>query len=74
MVNVNRKVQFRALDEMPQEIREALNYSNIGFSPQDILYLHALYMTGKNTSEEIVDMIRGKDAFVTLSNYLAKSR
>jgi len=31
-------------------------------------------MTGKNTSEEIVDMIRGKDAFVTLSNYLAKSR
>lgn len=74
MVNVNREVQFRALDEMPREIREALNYSNIGFSPRDILYLHTLYMTGKNTSKEIVDMIRGKDAFVTLSNYLAKSR
>ena len=61
-----RTAQYRAFDELPSEIREALNYSNRGFSTRDILYLHSLYMTKNKTPAEIVDMIQAKDAFHSL--------
>ena len=64
--NLMRTAQYRALDEMPDEIRQALNYSNVGFSARDILYLHSLYMTKTKTSAEIVDMINAKDVYYTL--------
>jgi len=61
-----RSVQYRAFDELSDEIRQALNYSNIGFSARDILYLHSLYVTKAKTSAEIVNMINAKDAYHTL--------
>jgi len=63
---LTRAVQFRAFDELPKSVQDALNYSNVGFTPQDIMFLHSLFITKKKTAEEIVDMIRQKDAFVTL--------
>jgi len=65
-IDLMRTAQYRAIDELSDEIRQALNYSNIGFSARDILYLHSLYVNKKKTSAEIVDMIKAKDAFHTL--------
>jgi hypothetical protein len=42
-----RDVQFQAFDELPREVRDALNYADIGFSVKDILYLHHQYKTGQ---------------------------
>ena len=58
--------QFHAFDRFPKEIQDALNYSNVGFTAKDICYLYSLYYNKTNTSEEIVEMINAKDAFITL--------
>ena len=62
-----KSAQYRAFDEFPRNIQDALNYSNVGFSSRDILYLHSLYVNNKNTSDEIVTMIKQKDAWITLN-------
>lgn len=61
-----RTVQFRAFDELPKEVQDTLNYSNTGFSARDICYLHSLYVNKIKSTEEIVDMIKAKDTFITL--------
>ena len=68
-----RSVQYRAFDELPKEIQDALNYSNMGFSSQDIVYLHELYINRKKTVNEIVRMIDEKDAWATVTNQWVKS-
>ena len=68
-----RSVQYRAVDELPKEIQDALNYSNMGFSSQDIVYLHGLYINRKKTVNEIVRMIDEKDAWATVTNQWVKS-
>lgn len=68
-----RNVQYRAFDELPKEIQDALNYSNMGFSSQDIVYLHGLYINRKKTVNEIVKMIDEKDAWATVTNQWVKS-
>ena len=65
-IDLMRTAQYRAIDELSDEIRQALNYSNIGFSARDILYLHSLYVTKAKTSAEIVNMINAKDAYHTI--------
>ena len=62
-----RNVQYRAFDEFPKDIQDALNYSNLGFSTQDILYLHSLYINNHKTVEELVKMIDDKDAWATVT-------
>ena len=68
-----RSVQYRAFDELPKEIQDALNYSNLGFSSQDILYIHGLFINRKKTVDEIVRMIGEKDAWATLTTEWVRS-
>ena len=68
-----RSVQYRAFDELPKEIQDALNYSNMGVSSQDIVYLHGLYINRKKTVNEIGRMIDEKDAWATVTNQWVKS-
>jgi len=63
---IQRTKQYRAFDEFPKNIQDALNYSNLGFSSKDIVYLHSLYVSGKKTADDIEIMIKKADAFHTL--------
>tara|TARA_B100000519_G_C14146796_1_gene392544 strand:+ start:604 stop:747 length:144 start_codon:yes stop_codon:yes gene_type:complete len=45
----------------------------MGFSSQDIVYLHGLYINRKKTVNEIVRMIDEKDAWATVTNQWVKS-
>jgi len=63
---IQRIKQYRAFDEFPKNIQDALNYSNLGFSSKDIVYLHSLYVSGKKTAADIEIMIKKVDAFYTL--------
>ena len=68
-----RSVQYRAFDDLTKEIQDDLNYFNMRFSSQDIVYLHGLYINRKKTVNEIVRMIDEKDAWATVTNQLVKS-
>jgi len=65
-----RTVLYQAFDQLPRDIRDALNYADIGFSIQDILYLHNLYITGKANKEEIIKLIKQKEAFIIMTTGL----
>lgn len=63
---IQRTKQYRAFDEFPKNIQDALNYSNLGFSSKDVVYLYSLYVTGEKTADDIEIMIKKADAFHTL--------
>ena len=65
-----RDVQFQAFDELPREVRDALNYADIGFSVKDILYLHHYYKTGQADKYKLVEMIKQKEAFIIMTTGL----
>tara|TARA_Y100000004_G_C8902766_1_gene407216 strand:+ start:820 stop:963 length:144 start_codon:yes stop_codon:yes gene_type:complete len=45
----------------------------LGFSSQDILYIHGLFINRKKTVDEIVRMIGEKDAWATLTTEWVRS-
>lgn len=61
-----RELMMRALDEMPKSVSDAVNYASVGFTARDIVFLHSLYVNGAKTEDELVTMIKQKDAFETL--------
>lgn len=62
--------QYKAFDELPKEVQDVLNYADIGFTPKDILYLHHLYITGRADKNELIKMLKQKEAWSLLTGGL----
>jgi|TARA_R110000803_G_scaffold19212_3_gene50560 hypothetical protein len=63
-------VQYQAFDELPKEVQDVLNYADIGFTLNDILYLHNLYVTGEADKDKLVQLLKQKEAWSLLTRGL----
>ena len=61
---------YWAFDELPKEVRDYINYADIGFSSKDILYLHNLYITGEANKYKLVKLLKEKEAWTLLTSGL----
>tara|TARA_R110000868_G_scaffold127495_2_gene335243 strand:- start:386 stop:556 length:171 start_codon:yes stop_codon:yes gene_type:complete len=51
-------------------VQDVLNYADIGFTLNDILYLHNLYVTGEADKDKLVQLLKQKEAWSLLTRGL----